>query len=49
MRGCFIERLGAMRYRLVASPAFVERWFANGFTRAALGQAPAKPKQRRRA
>lgn len=40
MRGCYAERLGAMRYRLLASPAFVERWFANGFTRAAARRAP---------
>jgi len=40
MRGCAAEPLGAMRYRLVAAPAFVERWFARGFTRAAARRAP---------
>ncbi|MEW6342526.1 MAG: HTH-type transcriptional regulator ArgP [Paraburkholderia sp.] len=40
MRGCFAERLGAMRYRLVASAAFVERWFPNGLTREAARRAP---------
>jgi len=40
MRGCFAERLGAMRYRLVASAAFVERWFPNGLTREGARRAP---------
>lgn len=40
MRGCFAERLGAMRYRLVASTAFVERWFPQGLTREAARRAP---------
>ncbi|MFL9986973.1 HTH-type transcriptional regulator ArgP [Paraburkholderia sediminicola] len=40
MRGCFAERLGAMRYRLVASAAFVERWFPNGLTRESARRAP---------
>jgi LysR family transcriptional regulator, chromosome initiation inhibitor len=40
MRGCVAEPLGAMRYRCVASPEFRQRWFARGFTRAALRRAP---------
>ena len=38
--GCTVERLGTMRYRPLASPAFVRRWFADGPTPAALGLAP---------
>lgn len=38
--GCSVTRLGALRYRPVAAPAFVERWFAGGVTRAALAVAP---------
>jgi LysR family transcriptional regulator (chromosome initiation inhibitor) len=41
MRGCTAEPLGAMRYRLVASPAFAERWFKRGIDRAAARRAPA--------
>ncbi|MBA5636666.1 LysR family transcriptional regulator ArgP [Duganella sp. LX20W] len=33
--------LGMMRYLCVASPAFVQRWFAHGFTLDAVRQAPA--------
>lgn len=40
MRGCVAEPLGAMRYRCVAAPAFRERWFARGMTRAAVREAP---------
>lgn len=40
MRGCAVETLGAMRYRCVASPAFRDRWFAKGMTRAAVREAP---------
>lgn len=40
MRGCTVEPLGKMRYRCMASPAFRERWFARGMTRAAVGKAP---------
>ena len=32
--------LGAMRYRCVASPAFARRWFADGFSAAAVQKAP---------
>lgn len=38
--GCSVTRLGSLRYRPVAAPGFVERWFADGVTRAALAAAP---------
>ncbi|WP_431277798.1 LysR family transcriptional regulator ArgP [Leifsonia poae] len=38
--GCVVTRLGTMRYRPCASPTFVARWLADGFSRAALGNAP---------
>jgi LysR family transcriptional regulator (chromosome initiation inhibitor) len=40
MRGCIVEPLGTMRYRMLASPAFAARWFPHGFERAAARQAP---------
>ncbi|MFT4173986.1 MAG: LysR family transcriptional regulator ArgP [Rhodocyclaceae bacterium] len=40
MRGCVAESLGAMRYRMVATPAFVARWFGAGFTREPARHAP---------
>ncbi|MBK5512032.1 HTH-type transcriptional regulator ArgP [Pseudomonas sp. TH15] len=40
MRGCFAELLGSMRYQLVASPAFEQRWFAKGLNRTAARKAP---------
>lgn len=40
MRGCTVERLGAMRYRLLATPAFAERWFPDGLQREAARRAP---------
>ncbi len=40
MRGCIAERLGSLRYRLLASPHFYARWFPSGSTRQALIQAP---------
>lgn len=40
MRGCTAEYLGAMRYRLLATPVFVARYFPDGFTRAAALKAP---------
>ncbi|MBE9609464.1 HTH-type transcriptional regulator ArgP [Chitinilyticum piscinae] len=40
MRGCIAEPLGIMRYRMLASPAYVARWFPAGFTREAAGRAP---------
>jgi LysR family transcriptional regulator (chromosome initiation inhibitor) len=38
--GCRSTRLGALRYRPMAAPAFVARWFAAGVTPAALADAP---------
>lgn len=40
MRGCAVQPLGAMRYRLLASKAFAQRWFKDGFTRDAARRAP---------
>jgi LysR family transcriptional regulator (chromosome initiation inhibitor) len=40
MRGCTVTPLGTMRYRLVASKAFAQRWFPGGFTREAARKAP---------
>jgi LysR family transcriptional regulator, chromosome initiation inhibitor len=38
--GCTVRRLGAMRYRPCAAPAFARRWFADGVTAAELSRAP---------
>jgi LysR family transcriptional regulator (chromosome initiation inhibitor) len=38
--GCIVRRLGAMRYRPMASPAFKARWFPDGPTPEALAAAP---------
>ncbi len=40
MRGCSAERLGVMRYWLVAAEAFCDRWFVDGLTRKAARSAP---------
>ncbi|MGQ5524914.1 LysR family transcriptional regulator ArgP [Chitinimonas sp. PSY-7] len=40
MRGCEAEPLGVMRYRLLASPVFVARWFSAGFYRDTARYAP---------
>lgn len=40
MRGCSTQALGVMRYRAMASPAFMQRHFAAGVTRDALRHAP---------
>lgn len=40
MRGCTVEALGIMRYRLLASPAYAARWFPNGIEREAARRAP---------
>lgn len=40
VQGCTVSTLGSMTYRLMASPAFTERWFARGLTTAALRHAP---------
>jgi LysR family transcriptional regulator (chromosome initiation inhibitor) len=39
--GTTATALGAMRYLCVASPGFAQRWFADGFTAAAVTRAPA--------
>lgn len=38
--GCRVTRLGVMRYRAVAAPGFVERWFPDGVDQDALRRAP---------
>ena len=38
--GCDVRPLGAMRYHATASPAFCEKWFAQGVTPATLTAAP---------
>ncbi|TWI69903.1 LysR family transcriptional regulator (chromosome initiation inhibitor) [Pseudoduganella lurida] len=40
MRGCTVAPLGFMRYRMVGSPQFVQRWFSAGFNREAAIRAP---------
>lgn len=40
VQGCSVVPLGAMRYRALASPAFVARWFPRGPDAAALAEAP---------
>lgn len=40
MRGCEVQTLGAMRYRLLAAPAFAARWFPDGLQREAARMAP---------
>ena len=40
MRGCSARALGVMRYRMVAAPAFAQRWFPDGMTRATAQRAP---------
>lgn len=40
VQGCTVEPLGAMRYQPMAAPDFAARWFADGFTPAALAAAP---------
>ncbi|MBW9206507.1 LysR family transcriptional regulator ArgP [Mumia sp. zg.B17] len=38
--GCTVTSLGTMRYRAMATPGFVARWFADGVSAAALATAP---------
>src|SRR4051812_17288663 len=38
--GCAVTRLGGMRYRPMATPAFAARWFPDGATPEALRRAP---------
>ncbi|MGJ4844307.1 LysR family transcriptional regulator ArgP [Leifsonia sp. Le1] len=40
VQGCTVTRLGAMRYRAAASPAFVARWLPDGWTPSAMAAAP---------
>lgn len=40
MRGCVAVPLGIMRYRMLATPAFVARWFPDGLRREAARHAP---------
>ncbi|QAY63093.1 LysR family transcriptional regulator ArgP [Xylanimonas allomyrinae] len=40
VQGCVAVRLGVMRYRPFATPAFAARWFPDGVTPAALAGAP---------
>lgn len=40
MRGCSVTALGRMRYRMVAAPGFMQRWFPEGVTRTAARRAP---------
>jgi LysR family transcriptional regulator, chromosome initiation inhibitor len=40
IQGCSVTRLGTMRYRAMASPGFVDRWFGDGVDAAALAAAP---------
>jgi LysR family transcriptional regulator (chromosome initiation inhibitor) len=41
MQGCKVDFLGAMKYRLLARPEFVTRWFPDGLTVSAAENAPA--------
>ncbi len=41
MQGCRVEPLGVMNYQLLATPAFVARWFPDGLSPAAVAAAPA--------
>ncbi|MFV5489964.1 LysR family transcriptional regulator ArgP [Acinetobacter sp. ASP199] len=41
VKGCTSHALGAIRYVMVATPAFKQQWFAHGIHREALRQAPA--------
>lgn len=41
MQGCRVEFLGTMKYRLLASPEFVDRWFPGGLDRSEVQLAPA--------
>jgi LysR family transcriptional regulator (chromosome initiation inhibitor) len=40
VQGCRSTRLGTMRYRPMASPAFIAEWFAEGVDRVSLALAP---------
>jgi LysR family transcriptional regulator (chromosome initiation inhibitor) len=40
MRGCVAQPLGLMRYRMLATPAFAQSWFAQGLQRDCARHAP---------
>lgn len=40
LRGCIVQPLGTIRYRMVATRAFAARWFPHGFEREAARKAP---------
>ena len=41
MKGCQAQLIGAMRHRMVATPAFFQRWFGQGIHRESLCKVPA--------
>lgn len=41
LQGCRVEYLGYMNYSLMATPAFIKKWFKEGFTFEAAHKAPA--------
>jgi len=41
IQGCKVDYLGEMRYRLLARPDFVEKWFQEGLSIASIKDAPA--------
>ena len=41
MKGCIAEYLGDMRYHLLATPQYIQKWFPQGCDRESLRQAPA--------
>lgn len=41
MKGCHAELLGAMRYKMVATPQFKRKWFKEGLSRNGLRDVPA--------
>lgn len=41
MQGCKVEFLGSMKYRLLARPGFISKWFPEGLTASAAENAPA--------
>jgi len=40
VQGCSVRAIGRMRYRPMATPAFVERWFGDGVSADSLSHAP---------
>lgn len=41
IQGCRVEYLGLMKYRLLARPDFIDKWFANGLNSTNIKDAPA--------